>query len=76
MKKIIIFLIRKRLGLKKYQYFKFTNQKTQDMYSFTNTRLVKTIMKNGRRVKAVPSGASLNWLLNSECKVHKLSGEY
>lgn len=73
MQKIIIFLIRRRLGLKKYQYFRFTNQKTQDMYSFTNNKLVKTVMKNGRKVKAVPSTASLNWLLSPECEVKKLS---
>ena len=41
MKRLIIFLVRMRLGLKKYELFQFENQKTDDVYYFTETELVK-----------------------------------
>lgn len=74
MQKLIIFLIRRRLGLRKYQYFRFKNQKSKDIYYFTQEYLIKQIVKNNRTEKhGTLSGASLNWLLNPECKVAKLS---
>ena len=68
MKRIIIFLIRKKLKLKKHVYFQFTNQKSQtDRYYFTSTDLMK--IENGMLVKA---GVSLNWLLDDECEIRRL----
>ena len=62
--RIIIFLIRRKLHLRKDQAFQFTNQKKKAIYWFTNTNLMK--MEN----KGVePSSVSLNWLLDKECAV-------
>lgn len=69
MKKLIIFLIRKRLGLRKYEQFRFENQNSiRDVYYFADEKLVK--IENGIFYKS--SSVSLNWLLDSECRVIKL----
>ena len=70
MKRLIIFLIRKRLGLKKNELFRFANQCEQSIYYFTKTGLMK--VKYGQ---AMRSGVSLNWLLDNECEVEKVGGE-
>lgn len=64
MKQLIIFLIRKRMGLKKYQFFQFEGQKSDATYYFTETAVMKSYNE-----KIKPSGVSLNWLLNDECKI-------
>lgn len=67
MKRLIIFLIRRRLGLRKHQTFKFANQKNKDaMYYFTSTGVVKIYGTKTKR-----SNVSLNWLLDDECKIIK-----
>ena len=63
-KRLIIFLVRKRLGLKEYQYFRFTNQASDAKYYFTKTN----VMKEHRGLHR-PSNVSLNWLLNDECSI-------
>lgn len=69
MKRIIIFLIRKKLGLKKRQRFRFTNQKSRhDYYYFTNDALMKY---DSTFMVIVPSDVSLNWLLNDKCEIEK-----
>ena len=70
MKRLIIFLICKRLGLKKNELFRFVNQCEQSVYYFTETCLMK--VKYGQ---AMRSGVSLNWLLDNECEVKKVGGE-
>lgn len=67
MKRLIIFLIRKKLGLKKNELFRFSNQREQSVYYFTDTNLMK--IKYGYADK---SGVSLNWLLDDECKIEKM----
>lgn len=62
--KLVIFLIRLKLRLKKGQKFQFDNQKTDAVYWFTESALMK--MENGFRYE---SGVSLNWLLNPDCKI-------
>lgn len=65
MKKVIIYLIRKKLGLSKNQAFRFTNQKSaSDYYYFTDERLIK--VTGG--VNTV-SSVSLNWLLDDCCSI-------
>lgn len=66
MNKFIIFLIRKKLGVRKYEGFRFTNQRvnTKDIYYFTDTELMKFAYG-----MTVPSKASFNWLLDPECQV-------
>lgn len=67
--RLIVFLIRKKLHLKKYQKFRFTNQKTDNVYYFTEDRLIK-IPEDKRTVsRAEKSLVSLNWLVSDECEV-------
>ena len=70
MKRLIIFLVRRRLGLKKEQEFRFTNQKTKAIYYFTNEGLIKTEHYLSGDITC-QSGVSLNWLLNDKCKIVK-----
>lgn len=64
--KLIVFLVRLKLHLKRGYGFQFTNQKTEALYWFTDDRLIK--MENGH---CEESGVSLNWLLNGKCKVER-----
>lgn len=67
MKRLIIFLIRRRLGLKKGDRFQFKNQKTRDLYFFTDESLMKVEYITGGIHRL--SGVSLNWLLSDECEI-------
>ena len=62
--KLIIFLIRMKLHLRKGEQFQFDNQKTDSVYWFTEGALMK--MEHGFRYE---SSVSLNWLLNKDCKI-------
>lgn len=71
--RIIVFLIRLKLGVKKCQLFRFSNQKTKDLFYFTSDRLLKieyrwpiNYLDEGTLKQ---SGVPLNWLLDKECKV-------
>ena len=69
--RLIIFLLRKKFGLKKYQRFQFTNQKSRnDIYYFSKSRLMKM-----EGCKLRESGVRLNWLLHKECRIEKLPEE-
>lgn len=68
MKRLIIFLIRKRLGVKKFQYFQFKEQNNKnDFYYFKDICLMKLINSKSETLSAV----SLNWLLNDDCEIVK-----
>lgn len=67
MVRLIIFLVRKHLGLKKYEYFQFVNQKSDAMYYFTDTAVMK--MDTGLPKQ---SSVSLNWLLNDKCEIRRV----
>ncbi len=68
-KKLIIFLIRQRLHLKKGQRFRFANQKTDNVYYFTANKLIK-IPEGKRTISRVEKSlVSLNWILSDECEV-------
>lgn len=73
--KIVIKLICKKLGLKKYEKFRFTNQNTNDIYYFDDLGLNKTITWCGGKSEGatVKSGVSLNWLLDPDCKIVKVN---
>ena len=66
-KRIVIFLVRSRLKLKKYEKFKFKNQKTEAVYWFTDTKVLKNDLDITTR-----SGVSLNWLLNDHCEIERV----
>ena len=72
MKHLIIFLVRKKLGLKKGEHFRFMNQSSPcNTYYFTDD----AVMKHFGRWKGsddVKSSVSLNWLLDDECKIIKV----
>lgn len=70
-RKLVIFLVRKKLGLKLYEDFKFENQKSNTEYYFTKKKIVKVIMTPGE-MREEPSSVSLNFLLSDECKIVKL----
>lgn len=64
-KRIIIFLVRKRLKIGKYIPFQFINQKNKDVYYiFTNDVLLKY-----SQIGMSMSQCSLNWLLSNECDI-------
>lgn len=65
-KRIIIFLLRKRLGVKKFEMFTFGNQKSNSMYYFGDEDIMRVDLEDGQ---VEYSRVSLNWLLNDECKV-------
>ena len=69
-RKVVIFLIRKKLGLKKYEKFRFVNQKTDAVYYFTDDNVMK-LWRN----QTMLSGVSVNWLLDNECKIYKYNSQ-
>lgn len=66
MRRLIMFLIRKKLRLRKYQFFRFENQKSPtNLYFFTRNHL----MKQTGDGFVYGSHVSLNWLLSNECHI-------
>lgn len=73
MKKLIISLVRRYLGLKKYEGFKFVNQKSDDIYYFGDDGVYKAYSYGpdyGGSIKK--SNVSLNWLLDDECDIQSV----
>lgn len=69
MKGLIIYLIRKRLGLKKNQRFQFKNQRNKnECYYFGPECLWKIVKADEGYTYCVSSNIRLNWLLSDECK--------
>lgn len=69
MKRLIIFLIRRYLGLKIVEKFQFANQKSKnDLYYFTRDSIAK-IEYHGDRPRIKDSSVSLNYLLSDECEI-------
>lgn len=65
--RLIIFLVRKKLKLKKGQQFHFKNQaNTADCYYFSDEKIVKVKKSNGVELLR-NSNISLNFLLSDEC---------
>lgn len=64
MRRLIIFLIRKKLRLRKYQRFRFQNQKSATEYYWITSDAVMKKLNCGRIMQ---SSVSLNWLLSSDC---------
>lgn len=67
---LVIFLVRKRLGLKTYEGFQFINQASKtNWYMFTNSELLK-ITYNNTYIRQ--SSVSINWLLDNRCAIKKM----
>lgn len=71
-KALIIYLIRRRLHLRKGEKFRFVNQKTECVYYFTAKSLMKYPSDNGLISKREKSFVSLNYLLSDDCEVEKV----
>ena len=67
MRRFIIYLIRKKLGLKKFETFRFAEQKGDAVYYFTESNVMKRTSG-----KTYLSGVSVNWLLDDECKIERV----
>lgn len=67
-KKLIIFLIRRKLGLRKYEGFQFTNQGTNCIYYFSDD----TLLRENPNGYIRECHAGLNFLLSDECKIRKV----
>lgn len=67
MKRLILFLIRRKLHITLYKPFKFDNQKSDNnFYYITNDAVMKY---NYLSCMTTESNVSLNWLLNKNCKI-------
>lgn len=72
MKKLIVFLIRRRLGLKIGERFQFANQHSiLEYYYFTDSALMKIKIHKGTSFHE-HSGVALNWLLSDDCEIRKV----
>ena len=68
--------------MKKFEYFRFANQKTANVYFFSDYTIFKMEKTTDRRYRFIEelsgryimsdSSVSLNWLLDDECKIVKL----
>lgn len=75
MKRLIVFLVRKRLHLRKNERFRFVNQKTDNIYYFTSNRLVKVTETSGRISRHEKSLVSLNWLIDDDCGIELVKSD-
>ena len=62
--RIIVLLLRLKLGVRTYEPFTFTNQKTSSVYWFSPTEIMKSEKGVIRQ-----SNVRLNWLLSKDCKI-------
>lgn len=67
--RLILFLIRRKLGVEKYEKFRFVNQKKPGVYWFNGAALLK---QTGKHNPTEYSSVSINWLLDKQCKIIKL----
>ena len=65
LKRLIIFLIRRKLGVGLYQDFRFTNQKNKSEFYWFDTSSLKKVENN----TIINSRVSLNWLLDDDCHI-------
>ena len=68
--RIIMFLVRLKLGVKKNRLFRFANQKTEAVYYINERGVIKLTNRVYERMSQVP----INWLLSDECEVVKIGG--
>lgn len=72
MKRLILFLIRRKLKLRKYEKFRFINQKSKDnYYYFNNYGLMKVEYRKKGVVIRRPSNVKFNFLISDSCEIEK-----
>ena len=70
MKRLILFFIRRKLGIKKHQKFRFTNQRSKnDYYYFSHDCLMKRHFDSDGIGVLKESNVKLNWILDDDCRV-------
>lgn len=72
MTKFILFLLRIKLGVKKNERFQFDNQKNKANYYYISDNKLQKIMCRKDMVMERRANVSINWLLDSECKIVKI----
>lgn len=72
--RLILFLIRQKLHLKKWVGFRFVGQKSkQNFYFFDDCRICKVVRDSHHHEENIKnSNVSLNYLLSDECKIELL----
>lgn len=71
---LILFLIQKKLGVKKFEQFQYTNQQdTEIWYYIGRSRIVKVYPDPEIEgyTREGYSNVSINWLLDDRCKIIK-----
>lgn len=76
-RRLVLFLVRKKLGLKKFERFRFANQASKtNWYYFGDHYIWKVWSFDGYAINhTVQSNVSLNYLLSDQCKVVKVKWE-
>ena len=67
MRRFIMFMIRSYLGVRKYEEFQFSNQKTKATYYFTERELLKLEYGIVRQ-----SNVRLNWIFDDDCQIRRI----
>ena len=75
MTKIILFLLRMKLGVKKNEIFQFDNQKNKEDYYYVSGNRLNKIMYRKGRISEKRANVSLNWLIDPECKIVRIGGK-
>lgn len=70
MTRLILFLIRLKLGVKTFEFFQFDNQKSPTTVYFFDDYVLVRLDETGTHLANV----SLNWLLHDDCKITKVEG--
>lgn len=69
MTRLILFLVRLKLGVKKFEKFKFSNQKDPTSHYYFDSYRIHKVTDRDDYIRIKDSRVSLNWLLNPECKI-------
>lgn len=83
MQRLIMFLIRRKLGVRKYEFFQFDNQKSDTNLYYIDTYHVMKVVAHekgyfdhplfeGMSANYRRSSVSLNWLMDKRCKIKHL----
>lgn len=73
MTKLILLMVRLKLGLKKYEKFQFCNQKNKkNFYYISGSQIHRVEVKGKSNYVDGKSNVSLNWLIDNDCKIVRL----
>lgn len=76
-KRLVLYLVRKKLGLRKGEGFRFTNQISKDdVYFFGVKAIYKRYFTPYWGWQTKRSSVSLNWLLDDECEIERVGEVY